>query len=277
MKDVSFVNNLNGRVAGVNINASAGAGGASRVVMRGAKSITGNNSALYVIDGVPMVNKSGGDVDGGRYSKQQSGEAISDLNPDDIESVNVLTGPSAAALYGSAAANGVILINTKKGKEGKLSVSFASSMDFSNPLMMPEFQNTYGNVKGSFESWGAKLDTPTSFNPRKFFQTGHNYNNSVTLSTGTQQNQTYVSVAATNAQGILPNNEYDRYNFTVRNTASFLNDRLLLDVSGSYVIQRNQNMYRSGEYYKPTTCTLSFPKRRKLGRCRIVQTLRCGT
>ncbi len=260
VKDVSFVNNLNGRVAGVNINTSAGAGGASRVVMRGAKSITGNNGVLYVIDGVPMVNKSGGDVGGGRYSAQQSGEGISDLNPDDIESVNVLTGPSAAALYGSAAANGVILINTKKGKEGKVSVSFASSMDFSNPLVMPEFQNTYGNVKGSFESWGAKLDTPSSFDPKKFFRTGHNYNNSVTLTTGTQQNQTYVSVAATNAQGILPNNEYDRYNFTVRNTASFLNDRLLLDVSGSYVIQRNQNMYRSGEYYNPLPALYLFPR-----------------
>lgn len=261
VKDISFVNNLNGRVAGVNINSSAaGVGGASRVVMRGAKSITGGNNVLYVIDGVPMFNKSGGDVGGGRYSGQPSGEGISDINPDDIESVNVLTGPSAAALYGSAASNGVILINTKRGKEGKVSVAFSSSMDFSSPMMMPRFQNTYGNEDGSFQSWGAKLATPSTFRPRDFFQTGHNITNSVTLTTGTEKNQTYLSAASTNAQGIMPNNEYDRYNFTVRNTAKFADDKLTLDLSGSYIMQSNQNMYRSGEYYNPLPALYLFPR-----------------
>ena len=261
VKNVNFVNSLNGAVAGVNINAStAGVGGPTRVVMRGTKSITGGNNVLYVIDGVPMLNKSGGDIGGGRYSSQPSGEGIADINPDDIESISVLTGPSSAALYGSAAANGVIMINTKRGTEGKVKVAVSSSMEFSNPFILPKFQNTYGNKAGSFYSWGDRLATPSSYNPKDFFNTGHNYINSVTLTTGTKTNKTYISVATTNATGILPNNKYNRYNFTARNTSDFLNNKLHLDVSGSYIIQNTQNMYRPGEYYNPLTAAYLFPR-----------------
>lgn len=261
VKDINFVNSLNGKVAGVNINSSsAGVGGATRVVMRGVKSITGGNGVLYVVDGVPMNNISGGDIGDIKYAKQPSGEGIADINPDDIESISVLTGPSAAALYGSAAANGVILINTKKGVEGKMKVSFSSSVDFSRSFIKPEFQNIYGNVKGEFESWGQKLATPSSFDPMDFFQTGHNVMNSLSLTTGTKQNQTFVSVATTNSKGIIPNNTYDRYNFTVRNTANFLDDRLHLDINGNYIIQKSQNMYRSGEYYNPIPAVYLFPR-----------------
>src|SRR3712207_795837 len=223
VKNVNFVNSLNGAVAGVNINASTtGVGGPTRVVMRGTKSITGGNNVLYVIDGVPMFNKNGGDIGGGRYSSQPSGEGIADINPDDIESINVLTGPSAAALYGSAAANGVIMINTRRGAEGKVSVAVSSSMEFSDPFIMPEFQNTYGNKVGAFESWGDRLATPSNFNPKDFFNTGHSYINSVTLTTGTKTNKTYVSVASTNATGILENNAYDRYNLRLVTPATSL-------------------------------------------------------
>lgn len=261
VKNVNFVNSLNGAVAGVNINAStAGVGGPTRVVMRGTKSITGGNNVLYVIDGVPMLNKSGGDIGGGRYSSQPSGEGIADINPDDIESISVLTGPSSAALYGSAAANGVIMINTKRGTEGKVKVAVSSSMEFSNPFILPKFQNTYGNKAGSFYSWGDRLATPSSYDPKDFFNTGNNYINSVTLTTGTKTNKTYISVATTNATGILPNNKYNRYNFTARNTSDFLNDKLHLDVSGSYIIQNTQNMYRPGEYYNPLTAAYLFPR-----------------
>lgn len=261
VKNVNFVNSLNGAVAGVNINAStAGVGGPTRVVMRGTKSITGGNNVLYVIDGVPMLNKSGGDIGGGRYSSQPSGEGIADINPDDIESISVLTGPSSAALYGSAAANGVIMINTKRGTEGKVKVAVSSSMEFSNPFILPKFQNTYGNKAGSFYSWGDRLATPSSYNPKDFFNTGNNYINSVTLTTGTKTNKTYISVATTNATGVLPNNKYNRYNFTTRNTSDFLNDKLHLDVSGSYIIQNTQNMYRPGEYYNPLTAAYLFPR-----------------
>ncbi|MBF1585256.1 MAG: SusC/RagA family TonB-linked outer membrane protein [Prevotella sp.] len=261
VKNVNFVNSLNGAVAGVNINAStAGVGGPTRVVMRGTKSITGGNNVLYVIDGVPMLNKSGGDIGGGRYSSQPSGEGIADINPDDIESISVLTGPSSAALYGSAAANGVIMINTKRGTEGKVKVAVSSSMEFSNPFILPKFQNTYGNKAGSFYSWGDRLATPSSYDPKDFFNTGNNYINSVTVTTGTKTNKTYISVATTNATGILPNNKYNRYNFTARNTSDFLNDKLHLDVSGSYIIQNTQNMYRPGEYYNPLTAAYLFPR-----------------
>ena len=261
VKNVNFVNSLNGAVAGVNINAStAGVGGPTRVVMRGTKSITGGNNVLYVIDGVPMLNKSGGDIGGGRYSSQPSGEGIADINPDDIESISVLTGPSSAALYGSAAANGVIMINTKRGTEGKVKVAVSSSMEFSNPFILPKFQNTYGNKAGSFYSWGDRLATPSSYDPKDFFKTGNNYINSVTVTTGTKTNKTYISVATTNATGILPNNKYNRYNFTARNTSDFLNDKLHLDVSGSYIIQNTQNMYRPGEYYNPLTAAYLFPR-----------------
>lgn len=261
VKNVNFVNSLNGAVAGVNINASTtGVGGPTRVVMRGTKSITGGNNVLYVIDGVPMLNKSGGDIGGGRYSSQPSGEGIADINPDDIESINVLTGPSSAALYGSAAANGVIMINTKRGAEGKVKIAASSSMEFSTPFIMPEFQNTYGNKPGSFDSWGDKLKTPSTFNPRDFFKTGHSYINSLTLTTGTKTNKTFISVATTNAEGILKNNEYNRYNFTARNTSDFLNDKLHLDFSGSYIIQNTKNMYRPGEYYNPLTSVYLFPR-----------------
>ena len=114
VKDANFMNSLNGKVAGVNINASSsGLGGATRVVMRGPKSMNQSNQALYVIDGIPIINTNGGETNG-RYSSQPKGEGISDINPDDIESISVLSGPAAAALYGASAAQGVIMITTKK-------------------------------------------------------------------------------------------------------------------------------------------------------------------
>ena len=139
----------------MSINKSAsGVGGATRVVMRGAKSIEGDNNALYVVDGIPLFNTNMGNTDSGIMGEGKAGtEGIADFNPEDIESLSVLSGPSAAALYGSSAANGVILITTKKGKEGKLSVQFSSSSEFSKAYMTPEFQNTYGNKKDMYESW----------------------------------------------------------------------------------------------------------------------------
>ena len=186
----------------MSINKSAsGVGGATRVVMRGAKSIEGDNNALYVVDGIPLFNTNMGNTDSGIMGEGKAGtEGIADFNPEDIESLSVLSGPSAAALYGSSAANGVILITTKKGKEGKLSVQFSSSSEFSKAYMTPEFQNTYGNKKDMYESWGEKLLTPTSYDPKKdFFNTGTNFINSVTLTTGTKSNQTFASVSSTNS------------------------------------------------------------------------------
>ncbi|WP_196068255.1 SusC/RagA family TonB-linked outer membrane protein, partial [Bacteroides faecis] len=232
IKDANFINSLNGKIAGVSINKSgSGVGGATRVVMRGAKSIEGDNNALYVVDGIPLFNTNMGNTDSGIMGEGKAGtEGVADFNPEDIESISILSGPSAAALYGSSAANGVVLITTKKGQEGKLQISFSSSSEFSKAYMMPEFQNTYGNKEGMFESWGDKLSRPNSYDPKSdFFNTGTNFINSLTLSTGTKQNQTFASVSSTNSKGIVPNNAYDRLNFTIRNTATFLDDKLQLD------------------------------------------------
>ena len=259
VKDANFMNSLAGKVAGVSINASAGGvGGATRVVMRGTKSISGNNNALYVIDGVPILNVTGGSVDS-EYGLA-GGEGISDINPEDIESVNVLTGPSAAALYGSAAANGVVLINTRKGSAGKPKITVSNNTTFSSPFMMPEFQNTYGNKIGIYASWGEKLVKPSSFDPADFFNTGALVQNNVSLSTGNDRHQTYISAGTTNGTGILPNHEYSRYNFTFRSVTKLWRDRLTLDYGGSYIIQRNQNMSAQGKYFNPLTAVYTFPR-----------------
>lgn len=260
VKDANFVNSLSGKVAGVNINASAaGTGGATRVVMRGTKSITASNNALYVIDGVPIYNRNGGSTEG-EYSSQPTGEGISDINPEDIESISVLSGPSAAALYGTNAAQGVILITTKKGKEGKVKVSISNSTTFSSAFIMPEFQNTYANRPGEMMSWGDKMDHPTSFEPKKFFNTGSDVQNSVSLSVGSEKNQTYFSASTTNAQGIIPNNKYNRYNFTLRNVTKFLKDKMTLDVNASYIKQNDRNLMAQGEYFNPLITLYLFPR-----------------
>lgn len=261
-KDANFVNSLNGKVAGVSISKSAsGVGGATRVIMRGAKSIEGDNNVLYVIDGIPIFNFSGGRDSGIMGEGRVSSEGIADFNPEDIESISVLAGPSAAALYGSNAANGAILITTKKGKEGRVAISFSSSADFSSPLLMPEFQNKYGNKLGSYESWGEKLVTPSSYDPKKdFFRTGTNFINALTLNMGNEFNQTFASVATTNSRGIVPNNTYDRYNFTIRNTTRMFKNKVQLDLGASYIKQKDNNMVSQGEYWNPIVAAYLFPR-----------------
>ena len=257
----SFVNSLNGKVAGVTINTSStGVGGASRVVMRGTKSISGNNNALYVIDGIPMPALSGDQPEGVFAGAGQTGDGLAAINPDDIESISVLSGPSAAALYGSSAANGVVIITTKKGTKDDFSVNFSNSTSFSTAYIMPRFQNTYGTTEaGSYQSWGEKLATPAAYSPKDFFQTGYNVTNSLSISTGTEKNQTYFSMASTNAEGIVRNNDYDRYNFSIRNTSNFLENKLTLDLSASFSHIREQNMISQGQYSNPIVPVYLFP------------------
>lgn len=261
VQNANFVNSLNGRVAGIQINqSSAGIGGASRVVLRGPKSISGgSNSAFYVIDGIPLVNISRGRSEGA-FGGMSSTEGIADFNPEDFESVSVMSGPAAAALYGSQAAQGAIMITTKKGKKDGVRLNYSNSTTFFSPFVMPEFQDTYGNEPGSFTSWGAKMPAPTNYDPKDFFQTGQQEINSLLLSIGSGQSQTYISGAALNAKGIVPNNKYNRYNFTIRNTTSFLDDKVTTDVSGSYVFQEDQNMISQGQYFNPILATYLFPR-----------------
>ncbi len=261
VQDANFVNSLNGKVAGVQFSQSAaGVGSATRVVMRGVKSINGNSNVLYVIDGVPMPNLQStqpADMFSGAGS---TGDAASDINPNDIESISVLSGPSAAALYGSDAANGVILITTKKGQEGRMDVTYSGSFQFSRPFVTHKFQNTYGpSSPGAFDSWGSKLATPSDYDPNDFFQTGTNFTNNVSLSTGNQQNQTYLSLGATNASGLIHNNDFTRYNVNVRNTAKFLDDKLTLDVSYTLSSIKEQNMISQGQYHNPLYTLYLFP------------------
>ena len=261
VKDANFMNSLNGKVAGVNIQRSAsGVGGGTRVVMRGNKSIAGQNNVLYVVDGVPIGNKADRSGDGTGFGGATSGEGIANFNPDDIESLSVLTGPSAAALYGANAANGVILINTKKGTEGAMRLNVSSSVEFANPFVMPEFQNTYGNLTGDYFSWGDKMEKPSSWEPRDFFNTGATFNNSFNLSMGTEKNQTYISASAVNSTGMVENNKYHRYNVTFRNTAKFLKDKLTLDVSASYVREFYNNMISFGTYFNPIVGAYLYPR-----------------
>jgi TonB-linked SusC/RagA family outer membrane protein len=266
VKDANLVNSLSGKVAGVTINASSsGVGGASKVVMRGTKGIDQSSNALYVIDGVPMFNLSG---EGGQeFDSKGSSEAIADINPEDIESMSVLTG--AAALYGSHAANGAIVITTKKGKEGRLSLTVSQNTEFLRPFVTPNFQNSYGtgdllSSAGSVEkSWGNKLNPSNymGYNPiNDFLRTGVVATETVSLSTGTEKNQTYFSASAVNSVGMVPNNDYDRYNFTFRNTTSFLNDKMTLDVSASYIKQKDQNMVNQGTYSNPLVTAYLFPR-----------------
>ena len=257
VKDANFMNSLAGKVAGVQISSGAtGAGGATRVVMRGMKSLTKDNNALYVIDGVPMFNtgSSGGE---GQFGEMGGSDAVADLNPDDIASVSMMTGPSAAALYGSAAANGVVLVTTKKGQTERTSVTVSNSTTFSKAYIMPEMQNRYGTSTGLF-SWGGLTDR--RYDPSDFFNTGTNIINSIALSTGNAKNQTYLSASTTNSDGILPNNSYNRYNFTARNTTNFLKDRLTLDLGAQYIVQNNTNMVSQGQYYNPLPALYLFPR-----------------
>ena len=260
VKDANFINSLNGKVAGLNINSSSsGIGGASKVVMRGSRGIEQSSNALYVIDGIPMYNLS---ASGGSEEMQSQGstEAIADINPDDIESMSVLS--AAAALYGSNASNGAIVITTKKGKVGRVALTVSSNTEMLSPFVMPQFQNRYG-TSGTDASWGKRLNEANyrGYDPASdYFQTGLIGTESVTLSTGTEHNQTYLSAAAVNSRGIIPNNKYDRYNFTFRNTTLFLEDKMKLDVGAQYIMQKDRNMVNQGIYANPLSSAYLFPR-----------------
>lgn len=267
-KDANFINSLNGKVAGLVINASSsGVGGASKVVMRGQKSISQSSNALYVIDGVPMYTSA---KEGGKqFASQGSSDPIADINPEDIESISVLTGAAAAALYGSDAANGAIVVTTKKGKEGKVSVNASAGVEFFNPFVLPKFQNSYGtgdlnsSIGSELRSWGLKMNDYNNpkYSPAKdYFQLGVTHTENVSLSMGNEKNQTYLSGSSIDSYGIVPNNRYNRYNVTFRNTTSFLEDKLHLDLGASYIQQKDRNMTNQGTYNNPLVGAYIFPR-----------------
>ena len=262
-KETNMINSLQGKAAGVVITPnSSGAGGSSKIVIRGNKSAQGNNQALIVIDGVPMSNNTMSQVES-VYGGRDGGDALSNLNPDDIASINVLKGASAAALYGSQAANGVVLVTTKKGSSGRVRVDFTSNITIETALDKPEIQSRYGApvlANGSLDtnSWGDKISNGVDASS-DFFRTGATYINSVAVSGGTDKIQSYMSYANTTAEGIMPTNDFKRHNMMFKQVYKLLDDRLTLSGSANYITQKGTNRPRGGQYQNPLTGLYTFP------------------
>jgi TonB-linked SusC/RagA family outer membrane protein len=268
VKNPSVMTSLSGKVTGLTVNESgSGVGGSVRVTLRGNKS-TRNNQPLYVIDGVPMLNYSpqqpndpwgGGNASGA--IGVDGGDALSSINPDDIQSITVLKGASAAALYGSQAANGAILITTKKGKAGKGVINFTSTFTANTISTAPEFQFKYGQTSpGALDSWGSKLGTPAPDHIADFFNTGSTAINAVSFSGGTKNSQTYISYANTLANGIMPENRLARHNFKMNENATFFKGKLEVNADLNYLHQKIKNDPALGLYYNPLTGLYFFPR-----------------
>ncbi|MCW3080891.1 SusC/RagA family TonB-linked outer membrane protein [Segetibacter sp.] len=263
VKSPNLINALAGKAAGVVITAGNGPGSSSRVLLRGSKSITGNNQPLYVIDGIPMSNANG-PQSGGIAFTRDGGDAISNLNPEDIESLQILKGASAAALYGSQAANGVIIITTKKGRRGVAAVTFSSTAMFSNPLVLPEIQTSYGQGAGGNantainDSWGPKITTGSDTHLKDFFVTGTDLINSLSVTNGNEVSQFYLSYANTSSKGIVPQNTYYRHNINLRGSTRVF-DKVTIDASINYINQNAKNRPGSGWNNSPLFSLYLFP------------------
>lgn len=263
-KDPNMINSLAGKTAGVQINRSAsGLGGSVKVVIRGDRSVSGSNQPLYVIDGVPINSSSnnqtattiGGNNDSGN---RDGGDGISNLNPDDIESMNILKGPAAAALYGSSAANGVVVITTKKGKAGRVDITFNTNTTWETAAHgRPEFQNSFGGVT---TSWGDPINGSPDYMDM-YFNTGFTTINSLALSAGSETMQTYFSYANTYGKGIVENNQLKKHNFNFRETAQFFNKKLTLDANINLMYQDVDNRPSPGGFYmNPLVGVYRFPR-----------------
>ena len=266
IKEVNMVNSLQGKTAGLVITPTqSGAGGSSRILLRGNKSANGNNQPLIVIDGMPMNNHTNGQATS-FYGGFDQGDALSNLNSEDVQSINVLKGASAAALYGSQAANGVVLITTKSGTKGKVRVDFSSNFVAEQAAYGNAIQTNYGAAvlgDGSLDtySWGTEKLTkaPGANRIKDFFRTGWTWTNAVDVSGGSDNIQTYASYANTKSEGITPGNNYMRHNFMVKNTFKAINDRLVITTSLNYINQKLNNNPRQGQYDNPLTGLYTFP------------------
>ena len=274
VKQANFVNSLDGRIAGLHIQRSAtGIGGATKATMRGVRSLFGDNNVLYVIDGMPIANQAERGLGG---NGRDTSEGISDLNPEDIEEVVVLQGAQATALYGASAANGVVLIRTKKAESNQFKINLSSSIEFVNKLTNPEFQETYGNELGQYTSLSTRaLPKGTSFNINDFYKTGHVYQNAVNISGGIDfkggKNKTYASLASLQSGGIVPNSVYNRYNAYLHNSTSLLNDALRIDLSGNYIRQYEHNQVASGIVFNPIVGLYLYPRGEQFGQERYFE------
>jgi len=286
-RELNVVNSLAGKVAGLEvIKSNSGVGSPSRVVIRGNRSIAGNNQPLYVVDGAPINNSEQTPVD--EYGGFAWAAGIGDINPEDIESITVLKGPSATALYGSRASNGAIVITTKKGAPRKgIGVEYSLNYSVETPVILTRFQNVYGQgsattyIKNIEYDWGPKMDgrlvehwttdpnspvygTTYPFvahpdNLKNFFQTGTNMTNSIALSTGNGDIQGYFSYTNTKSRGIIPGNELKRDNFNLRLTGN-PSKKLSFDAKITYFYQDTKNLVSTGgDYSNPMRAILRQP------------------
>lgn len=267
MKEVNMITALAGKAAGVQINKnSSGIGGSAKVSLRGIRSASGDNQPLYVIDGVPMLNIGteqaysaiGGTANAGN---RDGGDGISNLNPEDVESISILKGAPPAALYGSQAANGVILITTKKGNTaGQRNIYFSTGLTFDKAFSLPKMQNCYG-VSDVVDSWGEKAYLPISNELNDFFRTGLTSITSVSVNYGNEKIQTYFSYANTTGRGIVDKNQLTKHNINLRETAVMFNQRLKLDGNVNVMRQIVKNKPVSGGFYmNPLVGLYRFPR-----------------
>lgn len=271
----NVINALAGRVAGVTVNQTSVVGSSTSVIIRGATSLTGDNQPLFIINGVPVQNSLSNMRAMGNRNEVDYGNPISDLNPDDIESVSVLKGPSAAALYGSRAGNGVIIITTKKGKKGEaLSVNFSSSNVFETPYRYLDLHykfangNRVGLLDERSEYWagmeldkglkaaqwnspvdgnGAKIPTELkSFpdNMKNFVQTGITSTNSLAISGSSDKTNYRLSYTNMSHQGLIPNSDLFRHNLSLSTT---------YDLTKKLRVSTDINLTRSNSNSRPST------------------------
>jgi TonB-linked SusC/RagA family outer membrane protein len=260
-RDANFMNALSGKTSGLDIKtSSSGAGGSTKVVLRGNKSLIGLSEPLYVIDGIPMINNKGSQP--GSYGGTDSGDGLSALNSDDIESINVLKGANASILYGSEGANGVVLITTKKGKAGKVDVNVSSSTIFESVSGLPEFQYKYGAVGGSDLSWSTTPGNYQSNYIKDFFRTGINATNSVSVSGGNDKTTTYFSYSNVSATGIMPTNRYSKHNFSFNQSTKLFNNKVTVSSNVMLTNEISHNRPGAGYYNNPLTGLYLFARER---------------
>mgnify|MGYP002100906049 FL=1 len=260
IKSVNMINALQGKAAGLQITPnSTGAGGSSKILFRGNKSINGSNQPLVVVDGVPlMMNITSDQVNSNWGAQRDGGDAMSTINPDDIASISLLKGASAAALYGAVAANGAIMITTKSAMAGRLAVNVSSNTTIDTPLSLPEFQNTYG-ANGQY-SWGDKLASKAPDYAEKFFRTGWTTNNSISINGGAEDLRAYFSYGNVTSGGITPENDYSQHTLNAKVGFDLFNDHIKVDFNAKYVNQHISNQPAGGFVFNPLVGTYTFPR-----------------
>jgi len=247
-KEPNLANALSGKVAGLQVvRSSDGPAGSSKIILRGSNSLTGSNQPLIVVDGIPIDNFTGAPDNGYWNRSLDMGNGIADINPEDIESLSILKGPSAAALYGSRAGNGVILITTKSGrKQAGLGITVSSSIGIENIFTNPEMQNSFGQgmdgvaVPDATTSWGVKA--PTFDNVANFMQQGVTQNHSISFQQQYKQSSVYTSFTRLEDKGLVPGIKLTRTNLTARAVTRFgKDDRWTTDTKIQYSNAKGNN------------------------------------